>query len=159
MQPSPSFRLRPERSAARRLAPGPFFFALSLLVLLAASAAPAGRAGAQPCEPLPKVPWWGNATHDKMVRYVRRKYGGDWRAYLRTWERQLERLEDILARGSSAVVRGRAERLSGPRLAAYIEKVRKRLAVTRCLAAAQGFTDLMPATGDEQDQAPSRPAR
>ena len=54
-----------------------------------------------------------------------------------SWSRRLSKLQDIQGRGSSAVT-NTGELLKGPRLAAYIDKMRTRISITRCLAEKMG---------------------
>ncbi len=89
------------------------------------------------CRPFPKVAWWKFKSHESVTGYVFRKYRGNWRAYIDSWSRRLSKLQDIQGRGSSAVT-NTGEFLKGPRLAAYIDKMRTRISVTRCLAAKMG---------------------
>ena len=63
-----------------------------------------------------------------------RKYEGDWSPYVKKWERQLSRITKIRDRGKTAVIKSRKLRLSGDRLSIYVEQIRQRVAVTRCLA-------------------------
>ncbi len=89
------------------------------------------------CRPFPKVAWWKFKSHESVTGYVFRKYRGNWRAYIDSWSRRLSKLRDIQGRGSSAVT-NTDELLKGPRLAAYIDKMRTRISVTRCLAEKMG---------------------
>ena len=34
------------------------------------------------CPKFPDVSWWGNIGHQSVMRYVDRKYGGDWKPYI-----------------------------------------------------------------------------
>jgi len=85
----------------------------------------------------PKVGWWKFKSHESVTGYVFRKYRGNWRAYIASWSRRLNKLQDIHGRGSSAVT-STGESLNGPRLAAYIGKMRTRISITRCLAEKMG---------------------
>ena len=80
------------------------------------------------------MPWWGKVSHDSVKSYVARKYDGDWTPYVKKWERQLSRMTKVRDRGKTAVIRSRNIRLSGDRLSIYVEQIRQRVAVTRCLA-------------------------
>ncbi len=96
-----------------------------------------GRAKAEEkarCQAFPKVTWWGNISHDRVISYVSRKQGGDWNRYIAKWERQLKSMVDIYDRNSTAVIRKRGVRLSGDELGDYIVNIVKRISVTRCLA-------------------------
>jgi len=85
------------------------------------------------CAQIPDVDWWRFKTHAQVKRYVDRKHGGDWQPYVEGWSTRLEKLRDIYGRGS-AIKTGNGELLQDEDLAAYINQVAKRLAVTRCLA-------------------------
>lgn len=116
-----------------------FVAALSALTLLGAlvfAELPEAAAGTPvpACAAFPSAPWWSGLSHAKGERHVARKHGGDWRPYIAKWERQQAKLENVLWRGSSVVIRGRGVRLGGQRLARYIRQVEARLAVSRCLA-------------------------
>lgn len=86
------------------------------------------------CDPLPDVAWWGKLTHQKIIRYVDRKHDGDWKPYLRKWERQLDKVEDIHRRESRIVIRKSGLVVGGKDLVTYLDKIRTRLDVTHCLA-------------------------
>ena len=85
------------------------------------------------CPQVPNVDWWRFKTHAQIKRYVGRKHGGDWQPYVDGWSARLEKLRDIYARGS-AIRTGNGELLQDEELAAYINQVAKRVAVTKCLA-------------------------
>ena len=88
------------------------------------------------CPRLPVVEWWAVNDHAAVVRYVQDKHEGDWQPYIRKWTRQHDKMRDIHDRGSTAVTRD-GHRLSSQKLAAHIIKIENRLAVIRCLAAAE----------------------
>ncbi len=108
----------------------------------AAGGTDAGAAATAPrqCRPFPKVDWWKFKSHESVTGYVFRKYRGNWRAYIDSWSRRLNKLQDIHGRGSSAVT-STGELLKGPGLAAYIGKMRTRISITRCLAGKMGGAD------------------
>lgn len=89
------------------------------------------------CRPFPNVAWWKFKSHESVTGYVFRKYRGNWRAYINSWSRRLSKLQDIQGRGASAVT-NTGELLKGSVLAAYINKMRTRISVTRCLAEKMG---------------------
>ena len=89
------------------------------------------------CRPFPNIAWWKLKSHESVTGYVFRKFRGNWRAYIDSWSRRLSKLQDIQVRGSSAVTNA-GELLKGPRLAAYIDKIRTRISITRCLAEKMG---------------------
>jgi hypothetical protein len=86
------------------------------------------------CPNFPNVSWWVKVSHDSVKSYVARKYEGDWSPYVKKWERQLSRMTKIRDRGKTAVIKSRKLRLSGDSLSIYVEQIRQRVAVTRCLA-------------------------
>lgn len=86
------------------------------------------------CGELPKVEWWGNASHASIIAYVNTKAGGDWENYIAKWERQLTKLRGIYARGGSVIAPKVGTRLSGPLLSKYVSQVEKRVQITRCIA-------------------------
>lgn len=95
---------------------------------------------ADACEELPKVAWWGNATHESITNYVNNKADSDWDAYIAKWEGQLEKLVGVQAKGGTVIAPKLGTRLTGPSLAQYITQVETRIKVTRCLAAVTGGT-------------------
>jgi CheY-like chemotaxis protein len=88
------------------------------------------------CGDIPKIPWWGNASHESIITYVNNKNNGDWDVYIAKWERQLLKLRDIHSRGGTGITPILGSRLHGPALAEYISQFEKRLDVARCLARA-----------------------
>lgn len=86
------------------------------------------------CPDFPTVPWWGEVSHDSVKSYVARKYDGDWSPYVKKWERQLSRMTKIRDGGKTAVIKSRKIRLSGDQLSIYVEQIRQRVDVIRCLA-------------------------
>jgi CheY-like chemotaxis protein len=88
------------------------------------------------CGDIPKVRWWGNASHESIITYVNNNNDGDWDVYITKWERQLLKLRDIHFRGGTGIAPILGTRLNGPALAEYISQFEKRLDVTRCLARA-----------------------
>ncbi|MBT4934433.1 MAG: response regulator [Rhodospirillaceae bacterium] len=91
-------------------------------------------ASTRACGELPKVPWWGNVSHESIISYVNNKNSGDWDAYVAKWERQLEKLGSIQSRGGTVIAPKLGTRLTGTVLAEYVDQVETRLKVTRCLA-------------------------
>jgi hypothetical protein len=72
------------------------------------------------------------------VRYVDKKYGGNWEPYIGKWDRQVEKLQGIYERDSAIIVTKDKIRLENEELAEYIEKVQQRVEVVRCLASKMG---------------------
>jgi len=90
------------------------------------------NARAASCPALPNVVWW-KTTHVKIVKYVDRKYGGNWNPYIQKWENYKFKMENILERDGTALVKSRNIRLRGEQLAHHIVQIEQRIAVTRCL--------------------------
>ena len=86
------------------------------------------------CASFPKVPWWNNLNHESVHKYVSVKHGGDWNGYIKKWEDQYEKIKDIYERGSSIIVSKDKVRIAGDELQSYLDKVRQRLEIDRCLA-------------------------
>ena len=105
----------------------------ALLFLAGLAIALAGAAKAEECAPLPDVAWWKNVTHEKMVEFVEKRYGGEWAPYVEKWAAQLEKLREVHDRDGAVVTKDKI-RVEGEPLRQYIEKVEQRLAITRCLA-------------------------
>lgn len=117
----------------------------------------AGSAKAD-CQAFPDVPWWNNLTHDRVTSYVNRKHDGEWADYVDKWENQLEKLEGIASRGNAVVVGKDKQRLEDEGLLDYIELVKERVEVNRCLAeaAASSLANFSTAAGgDGGEQAKS----
>jgi len=135
-------------------------FSMHILRPLAASVALAGLIGissaasaaSTECATYPKVAWWGKLSHESVQRYVERKHKGDWASYLKKWERQLKLVEDVHNRDSAIVIRKKGLRLKGEELAAYVQQVKERVEVTRCLAEVQGLTNFSTAAGGNDDK-------
>ena len=90
------------------------------------------NARAASCPALPNVIWW-KTTHVKIVKYVDRKYGGNWHPYIKKWENYKSKMQDILERDGTALVKSRDIRLRGDQLARHIVQIEQRITVTRCL--------------------------
>ena len=108
--------------------------AASIIVLVVFGGGIVPSAAFAECHNFLTVSWWGKGSHDSVKSYVARKYEGDWSPYVKKWERQLNRTTKIRDRGKTAVIKSRKLRLSGDSLSIYVEQIRKRVAVTRCLA-------------------------
>ncbi|NQV83704.1 MAG: cytochrome c4 [Rhodospirillales bacterium] len=99
----------------------------------------AGHAAANECTPFPKVPWWGELSHQSVGQLVKRRHDGDWAAYIRLWERNLSKLREIRGNQSRAVVsspglKTQRKILGGAELDTYIQNIQTRITVMRCLA-------------------------
>ena len=91
------------------------------------------------CAAFPKVPWWGNLSHQSIGQLVEKRYGGDWTAYIRIWERNLHTFRKIRRNKSKAAIstpalKNKRQLLGGKELDKYIKNVSARLSVMRCLA-------------------------
>jgi len=105
---------------------------ISLQAAEAENAPPSMAARAASCPALPDVVWW-KTTHVKIVKYVDRKYRGDWDPYIQRWEDYEKKMQGILDTDGTALVKSRDIRLRGKQLAAHILQIHQRLVVTRCL--------------------------
>ncbi len=90
------------------------------------------------CAAFPEVSWWGNLTHEDVIRYVNQKHEGEWTPYLEKWENQLDTVQRVYDRKSAVVIKAKGITLEGKALRAYIEKIRIRVEVNRCLAKQAG---------------------
>ena len=111
--------------------------------------ASAENQGQSRCASFPKVAWWGKMSHQRVIRYVNRKYGGDWKRYTAKWKRQLKVMVDIYDRDGTAIIKKRDIKLNGDKLENYIISVVRRVSVTSCLAAADSTNDFETAAGGE----------
>lgn len=96
--------------------------------------APTGQSSPQRCDELPKVEWWGNASHDSIISYVNNKAAGDWLAYIAKWQGQHDKLASIYAKDGAVIAPKLGTRLSGPDLQKYINQINARIQITKCLA-------------------------
>lgn len=85
------------------------------------------------CGDIPIVSWWGTVTKATVVRYVNSKHNGEWQPYIDKWQHQAEYMANVYARGSMAKTKDGTQ-LHGDVLATHVEKLRKRVAVIKCLA-------------------------
>ncbi len=104
-----------------------------------------GMARAEHCPTFPKVVWWGSLTHESVTKDVNRRYGGDWKTAIASWQQNLTKLMEIQKKGTTAAIRYKSTvngqprqtsrvKLRGAKLDGYINNVWKRLAVMHCLA-------------------------
>ena len=121
------------------------------IACLAAAFLFSGAAKAE-CPPFPTVAWWGELSHDKAVRYVAKKYDGDWSPYVKKWQRQLSKVEMIRDRGGSIVFKKQRIKLKDGALGAYVGKLEQRLSVIRCLAEED---EIRSAEAEELDKFPT----
>lgn len=101
----------------------------------------ASPAIAAECAPYPAASWWGSISHEKVVDYVHSRHDGVWAPYLKKWERRLDTAVHALDRGVPIIFKQSGVELSGDSLAFYVLQLRKRIDVSRCLAAAHPATD------------------
>lgn len=115
------------------------------------------------CSPFPKVSWWGNLTHGSVTQYVKVNHGGNWGPYKNKWQRQLNKLTNIQAKGGG-IQAPNGSKVKGPGLAAYINQVRQRVSINDCLANVQAASKLnrvvtasgkVSAPGDSPDTVPN----
>jgi hypothetical protein len=85
------------------------------------------------CPTFPKVIWW-ETSHQKIISYVSRKHNGDWAPYLKKWDYQLNKMKNLQEKGGTAVFKSKGLRLQGEMLQQYVEAIKERLSVTKCLA-------------------------
>ncbi|MBT4934055.1 MAG: c-type cytochrome [Rhodospirillaceae bacterium] len=88
------------------------------------------------CQNYPEVSWWGSLSHESIRQYVAVRHDGEWENYNSKWEQQLGRLKTIHLQGG-AVKTPDGNKIKGPQLETYIDKVRLRIAVNLCLAKEQ----------------------
>jgi len=96
-------------------------------------AVPKNWVKASKCPQIPDLAWWRVKSHEQIVQYVSRKYDGNWLPYIESWEKRLEKMQDIFQRGS-AIKTGTGVMLRGVALADYVNDMARRVAVTKCLA-------------------------
>jgi len=104
-------------------------------VVASATILPATSVHAATCDPLPNVSWWSK-SHDSVVRSVGKRYKGDWARYISRWQQYQTNMETLHRSGEVAVVKSRDIRMEGPVLAEHIGHIKQRIAVMRCLQAA-----------------------
>ena len=92
---------------------------------------------ARSCPALPEVAWW-DSSHRKIINYVDQKFQGEWDPYIDRWVNYRDRMQGILDRAGTAVVKSRNIRLAGSDLAAHIGDIDRRIYVTRCLKTKHG---------------------
>jgi hypothetical protein len=90
------------------------------------------------CPPIPDIPWWGTNEHKKVIDYVNKKHGGDWKPYIAKWTQYQSRMEDVAEREGSVKIRKGDITLSGPELIEYAKKIGQRVGVLHCLASGEG---------------------
>lgn len=118
------------RKYAARLGAGAAF----VITIALPASDPASSAEPDACAALPRVAWWGELSHQAVTRRVAQDHDGDWDAYLEKWTDQLETLRSAHANRQEVFIDGRGLRLRGAALTAYLDKVARRVDVTRCLA-------------------------
>lgn len=133
-----------------------YFRVLASLTTLAFLLGFAGVANAE-CEAFPKVTWWKGLSHEYVKKLISTKYGGNWAPYIQKWERQAVKLADIHSRGATAIVSKNRIKLRDAGLQSYIDKVRKRISIIRCLSL--GDTAARPAMPGDQDDLGAGKAR
>lgn len=94
----------------------------------------AGGSAWAACPPYPSAPWVGDITHSDVDRHVAVRYGGAWTPFLAKLERQVGLMEDAFEAGRVVLLRNSGEALGDDQLAEFVEFLRERLTVSRCLA-------------------------
>ena len=105
-----------------------FIIALSLILVVSKADAA--------CPRVPENNIWGQVGVGAIARYVDQAHKGDWVPYVQKWESRLTQIEDIQKRGATLVFHDTNQWLRGETLVEYVDNVRVRVAVTRCLASA-----------------------
>jgi hypothetical protein len=86
------------------------------------------------CPPLPKVPWWNNLSHQKIISFVAQHHDGNWSTYLEKWDQQAEKIADINRRGSAIRLTKNKIMVDGRKLTEYAKQVAERATINHCLA-------------------------
>ena len=84
------------------------------------------------CGEIPKVAWWGNPTHEKIISQVNKKHSSNWDEYIGKWQKQLSFLKEVKGKGGT-IVTPIQTRLKGMALDQYIQQVSTRVKVIKCL--------------------------
>ncbi|MBT3361628.1 MAG: hypothetical protein HN403_18545 [Rhodospirillales bacterium] len=106
-------------------------------LVIAVVAWPVSGAVGAACPDYPVHRLWQGLSHQSVQKYVANKHQGDWTPYVEKWQRQLEKIVDIQSRRGAIVIRKRGIKLKGEGLRRYVDATKARIAVTKCLAAAQ----------------------
>ena len=114
-------------------------FAAVMLPATASSAPAKAPIKAGGCPAYPRIWSWGAISHQKTIDFVRDNHGGDWAPYNGKWKNRLDLLEMAHVQGRAVVIPSRPGKIGGLRLrdrglAEFIELVRMRINVNRCLA-------------------------
>ena len=106
------------------------------------------------CPDFPNVEWWAGFNHQAAIKYVERRYNGNWTTYIAVWQKQHSVLKDLYQRGKTAIIRGRTtveanptrytRRIKNEKLADYIGKVAERIKVMECLSGQHGAATTTP---------------
>ena len=105
-----------------------FIIALSLIFVVSTADAA--------CPRVPENNIWGQVGVGAIARHVDQAHKGYWAPYVQKWESRLTQIEDIQKRGVTLVFHDTNQWLRGETLVEYVDDVRVRVAVTRCLARA-----------------------
>ena len=124
-----------------------------LALCICAGVLAVGEARAE-CESIPKVVWWGDLSHAKIIQHVDQQLDGDWAAYIEQWADQQKKLKNWIESSSRVVIRNGIASLDVRAVIDYMRQVEKRLEITRCLAIDEGFEgldDFNLASGDDDE--------
>jgi len=90
------------------------------------------------CAPFPEISWRDSLTNETVALHVDADYSGDWKPYIAKWERHLDKARQAHQRELDIVFLDNGLRLSNEQLGGYVQKIDRRIAVTRCLADKDG---------------------
>jgi len=91
------------------------------------------------CPAVPDVDWWGDVSHESIIALVNGRYDGNWRQYIKQWEKELDILFRRFELGEKVVVNMVGFKLEEEELGLYIGKVAQILSVSHCLASEEVF--------------------
>jgi len=92
------------------------------------------------CQAIPAVQWWDDVDQKQMSHYVDARHGGDWDSYIAKWQKHLDQVRAIYAKGGAVSSKKLGLRIKGKELYGYIQAVENRLTITRCRAALEMAT-------------------
>ena len=103
-------------------------------VAITFNGAPVQAAEAEACGAYRQSAQWGPLSHASVAAYVGRQYGGDWKPYVEGLRDRFHTIRGAQRRGHVIHYRQTGARLKGAALAAHVQDMAVRLAVTECLA-------------------------
>ncbi len=137
------------------------FFSLSARAFIAAVffflLVPWSSPASADCGAFSKPARWGGVSYERVKERVDAAHDGNWYSYISYWEIKLDALYDVVGREDAITVKmdGGPRRLEGDELKAFVEAVKRRIAITRCLAqredegGAEALNDFATAAGEE----------